>query len=536
MTQSSESHSTSGATRTVSSASPGRTRTRGLGGLDVAALVFVALIAAIHLPHPFEWDQATFLLGAKKLAAGATLYRDYWDVKQPAIYAFFLTGGRLFGFHEVGIHLFELLYQLAFALTLVSTLRTRLRNPLAVSLAPVLSIGLTYAVSGAWHLTQVEGLAGFPLYLTLWFALRAGDEDGRAWHAALSGLAAAVVVLFKLLFLPIVASFWLIALLHAVRERRQPAGQIAITRVLPALAGLMLPLLLLVGMWSRQHLLGLLAWTWFTFPARMMSGSHGTRINALFDGLTWFGLRFAPVLGFGILGATSAPVERRLRWMLLAWVVVGLGVVLAQKVSWWQYHYLLIGAPLGILAAEGVAATHAAFDRAGDARRVRRPVVAIAILLTFSGALVLLGQKVVLLARDHFALDPAHRRTYQVRQSQLYDRVLGETAFLAKPGSLPGPILVLDNPAYYYLSGRASSRTHDGVLFLDRQTREEWAAFTDDAVKGDPAYVFVEAEYLPLLGDHAAAGASFAEFLAREYREIRRSPLGVWYARAAVAR
>ena len=56
------------------------------------------------------------------------LYRDFWDVKQPGIYLFYLVGGSVLGYSEVALHLFELAYQLAFAVVLIVTLRGRSRG------------------------------------------------------------------------------------------------------------------------------------------------------------------------------------------------------------------------------------------------------------------------------------------------------------------------------------------------------------------------------------------------------------------------
>ena len=97
--------------------------------LEYLALAAVLLLGLLHLPHPLGGDQALFLVGAQRLHEGALLYRDFWDVKQPAIFLFYLLGGDLFGFHEVGIHAFELLYMLALSVVLQRTLRGYFHSP-----------------------------------------------------------------------------------------------------------------------------------------------------------------------------------------------------------------------------------------------------------------------------------------------------------------------------------------------------------------------------------------------------------------------
>src|SRR5579864_415008 len=93
------------------------------GKLQILALIAVVLIGLVHLPQPFHDDQAFFTIGAWKMSHGAVLYRDYWDIKQPGIFLFYLAGGKLLGFNEVGIHGFELLYMVTLALVLMLTLR-----------------------------------------------------------------------------------------------------------------------------------------------------------------------------------------------------------------------------------------------------------------------------------------------------------------------------------------------------------------------------------------------------------------------------
>ncbi|MBC5800519.1 MAG: hypothetical protein GIX03_06610 [Candidatus Eremiobacteraeota bacterium] len=66
-----------------------RNRVRSVRWLSAAAVILVAVIGASRLFDPFSGDQALFFVGAKTLHAGGTLYRDYWDIKQPGIFAFF---------------------------------------------------------------------------------------------------------------------------------------------------------------------------------------------------------------------------------------------------------------------------------------------------------------------------------------------------------------------------------------------------------------------------------------------------------------
>jgi hypothetical protein len=47
-------------------------------------------------------DQALFLSYARRFDEGWQLYVDLWDVKPPAVFAFYYLGGSLFGFTDRG--------------------------------------------------------------------------------------------------------------------------------------------------------------------------------------------------------------------------------------------------------------------------------------------------------------------------------------------------------------------------------------------------------------------------------------------------
>ncbi len=132
----------------------------------------IALLGILAAPLPFTGDQALFAAGARQLARGDVLYRDFWDVKQPGIYLFYLAGGSLFGYSELALHGFEIAYQLVFAVVLVVTLRNTFRHRWIGPLVALFIVGTYYATVEPLELGQVESLVGLPLYLTLWCSLR----------------------------------------------------------------------------------------------------------------------------------------------------------------------------------------------------------------------------------------------------------------------------------------------------------------------------------------------------------------------------
>src|SRR5690348_14948706 len=82
----------------------------------------IATLALRRLPDPFAGDQALFLVGARAMAQGEVLYRDFLDLKPPGIFLFYYAAGKLFGFDEMGVHTFELVWMALFAGVVVITL------------------------------------------------------------------------------------------------------------------------------------------------------------------------------------------------------------------------------------------------------------------------------------------------------------------------------------------------------------------------------------------------------------------------------
>src|ERR1044071_5583827 len=74
---------------------------------QAVVLSAIVLIGVLYLAQPFYDDQALFVVGAQKMGQGQVLYRDYWDIKQPAVFLFYLLAGKCLGFTELGIHAFE---------------------------------------------------------------------------------------------------------------------------------------------------------------------------------------------------------------------------------------------------------------------------------------------------------------------------------------------------------------------------------------------------------------------------------------------
>jgi len=119
------------------------------------------------------------MVAAKKMAAGGILYQDFMDNRQPGIFIFFYLAGKLFGFNEVGVHIFELIYWLIFSVILIKIFRKfqYFDNQFIADLLPLFIVCVYYCNTAPWHLTQVEALVNFPILLLIWTLIESEKSD-----------------------------------------------------------------------------------------------------------------------------------------------------------------------------------------------------------------------------------------------------------------------------------------------------------------------------------------------------------------------
>ena len=502
-----------------------------LGRGEWLTLAAIAALGLVTIPQPFAWDQAMFTIGARKLAAGAVLYRDYWDPKQPAMFAFYWLAGVLFGFHEVGIHTFELIYMLIFAATLMAVVGSRYGRGIG-RVAALLSVGLFFAVCSDGLHAQIECVVGLPLLIALAAAVRAGEDPGHAarW-LVVSGIAGSVVLLFKLILLPILAGIWLVALVDAA------AGGVAALAIaaLAILCGVALPVGACTAYFAMNGALELARWTSFVYPVAVLREAHEPRIRTLILSARWFALHWAPVAGAALVGLARARglFEDRFALGLVIWILTGALVLLIQRLSYWPYHFLIFMVPLGCFAALGLAFLARVLAARLPAAAPRRAIAVALALVAFLPSLGPWSAQALALARDGFALSPGSLRRHldRVNPGGVYPKVRAEVAFLNQPGARPGPIWVVGNPLYYWLSGRDQAVPRNGGSFIEYASADEWRSITASLAAARPAYIYIHDEYgMFLPGQHIRTG-SFLTFLATEYEPVSRTVRGTWFGR-----
>ena len=504
-----------------------------------SASLIVALMAAVGWPSlamPFRGDQALFAVVAGEMSRGAVLYRDHWDITNPGVFWFYQLAGSLFGFTEEGIRFFEWLWVTALVLAVAEATR-RTDGGDRLSLSAALFVGVPYYLAGYANtsaLTKTEGLVGLPLFLAVWWGARAAKRDGRVGLLLVAaGVAGGVVVLFKVMFVGLLGVAWLYLAAEFARTARTPMKSLA-----GYAAGLALGVALALGpavaYFAARGQLDEVVRTLFALPPRFLAEGERAGVDRLAESARWFLGQYGPVVAVAVaasacrLRAGRDPVVVALGLALLA----SLGVLLAQRLSWWSYHFVLPGTLAGALAAYGwPAATRAVTDRLGrkpSARELAVVAVAAGVLaLEPAGGLVYQGVK---LAGHDFGVTAAGRRGFREATGTAYRLALTETAWLAGPGVEPGPILVCGDPLFYWLSGRTPAAKVSGwsLQMYPDEVRRELAA---RVVESAPAYVYVAVKpegYGELI---ARSYPDLAAALDAEYSPIRRSVNGVWYAR-----
>lgn len=470
--------------RTVSDGFDVQARTRLCA---IAGLALVAVLALLHLWYPFDDDQGLFTFGARELAHGARIYADFWDLKQPGIYWYYEAAGSLFGFDEVGIHLFDLGWMLILCLVLLCLAPHVAARPLLVGLAPAACLGPYWAKADPIHLSQVEIVVVLPIALVAWLLVDATPALARhAWRFALAGALVVAVVAFKVILGAIPAALIGVALLHAWITQRLRFADVVLRGALPALAGGTLAAALLFAyLWQAGILDGTL-WVAFTYPHLALGEYEWQPSSMLQRSLAWFfsGERF--LVPFAAFGAWRELVVRRSRlgWLLFAWLVVGVVAVLAQVLSWWQYHFNLFFVPIGLYAVGGLEMFAAwAMRLRGGRWALPAALAALAVLC--------IGVSMLHKMQRYWYSGPSplvDRVAYQMRVEQRLDAMVEGRGFLARAGALPGRIANLGDPRMFLYAGRAAIGAVNGSGYMLAAQWRDAAALLE---RERPAYIYL---------------------------------------------
>ena len=494
------------------------------------------VVGWLSLSMPFRGDEALFAVVAKDLSTGSVLYRDHWDITNPGIFWFYQAAGTAFGFREDGIRLFEWLWLTAFVLAVAEASRRQTRAS-RLPLAPAILVGAVYYAAGYSQtsiLTKTEGLAGFPMFLAIWFAARAAQDGKRVFlWLILAGAAGGVVVLFKLLLGGCLAFVWFYLLAVYIRGRpaKLPAALLFIVGIA---AGLLLVLGPAIGYFAMKGVSDVLVRTLFELPPRFLAEGDRAGPDRLAISIKWFLGQYAPVLAAAVLAVGCRLGSRRDPFVVATMIAfaASLAALLAQRLSWWSYHFLLPGTLAGVIAAYcWPAVVEAVRTRLGRPLTLReRALLTVSALLLLSESLGAGVYQTLRLAGHGMGITAASRKAFRESTGESYTDARAETAWLGEPGAQPGPIYVCGDPLFYWLSARKPAVPISGWS-LEVYPSEIRAALAEEIRSAAPVYVFVSSQpyrYDILLRDRYP---EVSQLLKSDYRPLSTTRQGIWYER-----
>jgi hypothetical protein len=352
--------------------------------LAALLLLLGGLLLAPMLAYPFGSDHGSFATTADVLRRGGALYRDVAEIKPPGVYYLFAVAFATLGRTMFAIRLLDLLWTLA-AATVLFAVGRRLLSP-AAGIVGAFCFLTFYALNGDyWHTAQCDGFASLPLALAASFTLWA-EERRSAKPALVAGAMVGLAMLLKFTL----AAFLFVPLLAAVLSRSEPVRSRAL-RVSAYAAGCVLPVALAALLLWRAGTLDDMWQIVVVWNSQYGQMRVGGAIPKMFRFLLGGKLAILPVIGlFSLAGVVSLVLARRARpswWFLPAWVVVTV-VGLAVQGKFFEYHWLPLLLPVGLLAGEGlvfaISRLRAAFGPAGG-RAITWACTAGLVALTVSG-------------------------------------------------------------------------------------------------------------------------------------------------------
>jgi hypothetical protein len=263
---------------------------------------------------------------------------------------------------------------------------------------------------------------------------------------------------------PIAAAMIALMLLRERLVQRVPFRDVIRGRLLPALLGAAAALAVsLFGLW-RLGILDATIWTSLVYPPRAIAEYGAAPFEHFLNALEWFWTAERFLLPFALIGAWREIVARRssLGMLTLTWLIVGIIAVLAQVMSWWQYHFDLFFVPMGLLAAAGV-------QQIGDVgRRYGHGFLA-----TASACVLLLGLTTAVsalhkvqrfwLAGTNPLQDPV---AFMARVEPNFASVTEAVGFLGRADARPGIIAVLGDPRIFLYARRATIMSVNASAYM----------------------------------------------------------------------
>jgi hypothetical protein len=495
------------------------------------SFAFILLIGLLKLEQPLGRDQALHFWVGTRVLNGAILYKDVWDVRQPAILMFHAAAIALFGPSVRSVHLLELIWMGTLGVLIMILLRRYYRYPWLSAAAAVAAIAPYYVLVEPYGQTQVEIMIGLPFFLTAWLLWRASEQDkGSVAMAFGAGVAAGVGTAFKHVLAPIPVTFALLAAWFAVRRPRQSSALACVGKLwIPFAAGV-------IAVWGAIFLVfvGLGAfpeffWTNFLWPLENLNIGDKPPVSQLIEGAlillattaAWALLAVATVTG---LFRSDEPKFTSFLW---AWIVAGAFAIIIQRTSWWAYHFLMFYVPIGLLGIRGIDRIVGGLAARGlTSRPLAMALTALLFVLPLTGFARPLGEEARALYRA-FVVDKEDADAYRRANFPIYAGAATVADYLKAAGG-DDPVYIMDDLTLALLSGRDIGQAVPGQWFASLQTPKRWQDIPQKIEANPPRFFFVENRLADRFAQH---NPSLAAMLQRDYQVVVDIPLGRLYQR-----
>lgn len=490
----------------------------------LAIFITLSLITTVGLLKSLTvlgGDQSLFVVIAQLLDAGKILYKDLFDYKQPGVYLFYLAAGKLIGWGDIEIHLFELGYWLLFTVILIYSLKDYqfFRANYFHALLPLFIVGVYYCNATFFHLTQLEALINFPLFLIVWLLDRVYKTEQHVFVTYLTiGFLIGIVILCKLVFAPIIFSFLVIHFTFTIKYKS--FIHIIKKQLPPLMLGFMLPVSVFIGYIVHFQIEHLIVDIFFKIPASVIGLTDQINPNRLYLSIAWFGRKMVLLALLATIGVFITPKkELHFFGMIIAWGIVGLWVILMQKTSWWSYHFQLLYVPIGFFAAVGLdfVLYHVLL-----AINLRKPLVTSVVVVAFLA---------MAFDNQYAALRQGIASTNYTKLDS-FDYAKDDATNIIPIIKPEDSIFICGNPRMYVLTSHLPELSTNGWI-LEYYLDFQWENFYREFRQKPPTYLFVKNDYDRLI---ETKSEQLWKLILDEYQEIDTVENGKWYKKISSLR
>jgi hypothetical protein len=480
------------------------------------ALLAAAVTVVLAMPtlnYVYGPDQALFAYFGNRLAHGAGLYVDVWDVKPPGIFWIYALITRIPGPEFQVLRAADLVYTAA-AVIAIYAVGTAYWGRLAGGVAAALYGAVYVTATGYWHSAQPDSFMVLPLMLALLSYERGRIRGGRVWPFA-SGIFFGLCTQLRPVVVLVAA---MLAALDLAESRASPAGRGMDIRSGAALrVGLLIAGGLAVELATLLWLLPFGAVGEYFYTQLVYAGTYsrqggpyspegltlGNYLSGLRSGTMFIVFArmvlVAPALAAVVIGVVIRG-ERRVRDVALLSLAAYIGVAVQAK--FFLYHWHLLLPFLALLSGWTAAFLWRTLRTAG-----RTPLAAGATLTALGALLLLLTPNVTDRAvREwvdavRFVVHPDSRSAYYDRfglwgRGSFSYRASEEVSAYLRAHTADGDTLFVwgYDPLIYVLSGRDSpSRFVSFLGLMSTWTPPRWQdEFVDDLTAHRPRYVIAQ--------------------------------------------